>query len=37
VPHLLLVPCLVLTFLFGPAGWLLYRGVRLTRKKIIEP
>lgn len=37
VPHLLLVPCLVLTFLFGPAGWLLYRGVRLARKKIIEP
>ena len=31
VPHLLLVPCLILTFLFGPAGWLLYRGVRLTR------
>ncbi len=28
VPHLLLVPCLILTFLFGPAGWLLYRGVR---------
>jgi len=27
VSHLLLVPCLVLTFLFGPAGWLLYRGV----------
>ena len=31
VPHLLLVPCLVLTFLFGPAGWLLYMGVRLTK------
>jgi hypothetical protein len=31
LPHLLLVPCLVLTFLFGPAGWLLYMGVRLTR------
>ena len=31
VPHLLLVPCLVLTFLFGPAGWLLYRGVRLAK------
>jgi hypothetical protein len=31
VPHLLLVPCLILTFLFGPAGWLLYRGVRLAR------
>ncbi len=24
VPHLALVPCLLLTFLFGPAGWLLY-------------
>ena len=31
LPHLLLVPCLMLTFLFGPAGWLLYRGVRLTK------
>ena len=28
VPHLLLVPCLILTFLFGPMGWLLYMGVR---------
>lgn len=27
VPHLLVVPCLALTFLFGPAGFLLYRGV----------
>jgi hypothetical protein len=26
VPHLLLVPCLALTFLFGPAGWLLYQA-----------
>ena len=26
VAHLLLVPCLLLTFLFGPAGWLLYRA-----------
>ena len=25
VPHLLVVPCLVLTFLFGPIGWLLYK------------
>jgi hypothetical protein len=23
VPHLLVVPCLLLTFRFGPAGWLL--------------
>jgi hypothetical protein len=28
VPHVLLLPCLVLTFMFGPAGWLLYLGVR---------
>ena len=27
IPHLLVVPCLVLTFLFGPAGWLLYRAI----------
>ena len=32
VPHLFLIPCLVLTFLFGPAGWLLYQGVRRTRR-----
>jgi len=31
LPHLLVVPCLVLTFLFGPAGWLLYRGLALTK------
>ena len=30
--HLLLIPCLVLTFLLGPAGWLLYMGVRLTKR-----
>jgi hypothetical protein len=28
VPHLLLVPCLFLTLMLGPAGWLLYMGVR---------
>ena len=28
VPHLLLVPCLFLTLMFGPAGWLLYLGLR---------
>ena len=28
VPHLLVLPCLVLTFLFGPAGWLLYMAMR---------
>lgn len=28
VPRWVLTPCLVLTFLLGPAGWLLYRTVR---------
>ena len=28
VPHLALIPCLVLTFLFGPIGLLAYHGVR---------
>jgi hypothetical protein len=29
VPHPVVLPCLALTFLFGPAGWLLYLGARL--------
>lgn len=28
IAHLLVVPCLILTFLLGPAGWLLYLAVR---------
>ena len=28
IGHVFVVPCLILTFLFGPAGWLLYLGVR---------
>ena len=28
IPHIFVVPCLILTFLLGPAGWLLYLGVR---------
>jgi hypothetical protein len=35
IPRLFLLPCLVLTFLFGPAGWLLYMGVRSTMKRPI--
>jgi hypothetical protein len=27
VPHLLLVPCLFLTLMFGPAGWVVYLAV----------
>ncbi|MDX2194207.1 MAG: ABA4-like family protein [Gemmatimonadales bacterium] len=30
IPHLAVVPCLLLTFLFGPAGWLLYAVLRGT-------
>lgn len=33
VPHWLVVPCLLLTFLFGPAGWLLYQAVRSYKMK----
>jgi hypothetical protein len=29
IPHALVLPCLALTFLFGPAGWLLYLILRL--------
>lgn len=28
VPHLLVIPCLILTFLLGPIGLLVYMGVR---------
>jgi hypothetical protein len=28
IPHVLVLPCLALTFLFGPAGWLLYLVLR---------
>ncbi len=33
IPHLLVVPCLVLTFMFGPTGWLLYQGIRSYKIK----
>lgn len=28
IPHWMVIPCLLLTFMLGPAGWLLYQGVR---------
>ena len=31
IPHLLIVPALILTFLFGPAGLLLYLVIRWWR------
>jgi hypothetical protein len=33
IPHLLVVPCLVLTFLFGPVGLLLYGIARAVRTR----
>lgn len=30
LPHWRVLPCLLLTFLFGPVGWLLYLVVRST-------
>jgi hypothetical protein len=35
VPHWLVLPCLFLTFMFGPAGWLLYMAVRAVRTRAI--
>ena len=34
LPRLLLIPCLGLTFMFGPIGWLLFMGVRFVRKSM---
>lgn len=31
--RLVLAPCLVLTFLFGPLGWLLFMAVRHVRQR----
>ena len=33
IPYLLVLPCLVLTFLFGPAGFLLYLAVRSIQRR----
>ena len=35
IAHVFVVPCLVLTFLFGPAGWLMYLGVR-SRVPVVQ-
>ncbi|MEP7117461.1 MAG: ABA4-like family protein [Acidobacteriota bacterium] len=36
IPHLLLVPCLMLTFLFGPIGLLSYWGLRTWRTRSLQ-
>jgi hypothetical protein len=35
IAHYLVAPCLVLTFLFGPAGWLLYVMVKSVALRTI--
>jgi hypothetical protein len=37
IPHLAVVPCLVLTFMFGPLGYLLYALVRAAFRRLREP
>jgi len=34
LPQLVLVPCLLLTFLVGPLGWLLFMAVRRFRRDV---
>ena len=36
INHLLVVPCLITTFLFGPAGWLVYLGVRSAARRSVQ-
>jgi hypothetical protein len=31
IPYVLVLPCLALTFMFGPVGWLLYMAIRSAR------
>lgn len=33
VPHMLVIPCLILTFLLGPTGLLLYMFMRTIRRR----
>ena len=33
----LLLPCLALTFMFGPVGWLLFMAMRFVRKAVANP
>lgn len=35
IPHLLVAPCLVLTFLLGPSGYLAYALVRLATRRFL--
>jgi hypothetical protein len=36
IPHWLVLPSLFFTFMFGPAGWLLYMGTRAVRRRALS-
>ena len=36
IPHLLVVPCLLLTFMLGPIGLLTYWGLRTWRTRSVQ-
>ncbi|HYL38201.1 MAG TPA: ABA4-like family protein [Bryobacteraceae bacterium] len=36
IPHLLVIPALILTFLFGPAGLLLYFAIRCAKSRSFD-
>jgi len=36
ISHLIVIPCLALTFMFGPAGLLLYFIIRTARTRALE-
>jgi hypothetical protein len=37
IPFVLVLPCLALTFLLGPAGFLLFATVRIARRTVRRP
>jgi hypothetical protein len=37
IGHYLVAPCLICTFLFGPAGWLIYSLLRTIARRAIDP
>jgi ABA DEFICIENT 4-like len=37
IPFVLVVPCLALTFLFGPAGLLAFQSLRFVRARMAAP
>jgi hypothetical protein len=36
IPHLLVIPCLIVTLMIGPVGLLLYVLVRFFSKRVLE-